>query len=132
MNTKAKNKQLEKSLRFAQRIAELALEKKAEEVKVLDVHALTSITDAFVICSGNSDLHVKAITDHILDTLAPEEKPFSTEGYENREWVLLDFVHVVVHIFHTPARRYYDLERLWQDAEIYTVEDSAVSTLPTS
>lgn len=125
-----KNRQLEQSIELARRIAELALEKKAEDVRLLDVHDLTSITDVFVICSGDNDLHVKAITDHILEKLAPEEKPFSTEGYENREWVLLDFIHVVVHIFHTPARQYYDLERLWQDAKVYTVEDNSVPSIP--
>ena len=104
-------------------IGELALQKKANLVHILDVHELTSMTDFFVICSGGSDQQVKAITDHILDELAPVEHPYSKEGYNTREWVLLDYVNVVVHVFHDASREFYDLERLWRDAEITELKD---------
>jgi ribosome-associated protein len=113
----------QESLDFAKRAGELALEKKANNVRILDVHELTSLTDAFVVCSGESDIQVKAITDHILDELAELDKPWNREGYDNREWVLLDYVHVVVHIFHESARSYYDIERLWPDAAITELRD---------
>ena len=115
------------SMALADRIGELALEKKASDVKILDVHELTSITDVFVVCSGNSDVQVKAITDHILDELAPEEKPLNKEGYDTREWVLLDYVNVVVHVFHDSAREFYNLERLWPDAPSKKLADDSAA-----
>jgi ribosome-associated protein len=111
------------SKKLAFDIAELALQKKANRIKVLDVHAVTSMTDFFVICSGSSDQQVKAISDNIVDEIAVVERPFNREGYDSREWVLLDYINVVVHIFHDASRDYYDLERLWMDAEITEVKD---------
>lgn len=106
------------SKKLALEIGELALQKKANRVKLLDVHKITSMTDFFVICSGNSDIQVKAITDHILDEIAEVERPYNREGYDTREWILLDYINVVVHVFHEASRNFYDLERLWIDAEI--------------
>lgn len=111
------------SKEFALQLGELALQKKANGVKVLDVHELTSMTDFFVICSGNSDVQVKAIVDHILDELEMVERPFNREGYDNREWILLDYINVIVHVFHEASRDFYDLERLWVDAEITELSD---------
>lgn len=111
------------SKKLAFEIAELAMQKKANAVKVLDVHELTSMTDFFVICSGGADQQVKAISDHIIDELATVERPFNREGYDTREWVLIDYINVVVHIFHDASRDYYDLERLWMDAEITEITD---------
>lgn len=108
---------------LAHQIGELALQKKADTVKILDVHDLTSMTDFFVICSGNSDVQVKAIVDHIVDEVAEVERPFNREGYNTREWILLDYINVVVHIFHDASRDYYDLERLWADADITELRD---------
>ncbi len=106
------------SKKLAHEIGELALQKKANRVKILDVHKITSMTDFFVICSGGSDIQVKAISDHILDEIAVVERPYSREGYDTREWILLDYINVVVHIFHEASRDFYDLERLWIDSEI--------------
>ena len=106
------------SKKLALEIGELALQKKANRVKILDVHKITSMTDFFVICSGGSDTQVKAITDHIVDEIAEVERPFNREGYDTREWILLDYINVVVHVFHEASRDFYDLERLWIDAEI--------------
>jgi len=115
------------SKELAFRIGELALEKKANRVKILDVHKITSMTDFFVICSGNADVQVKAITDHILDEIAKTEKPFNKEGYDTREWVLLDYINVVVHVFHEASRDFYDLERLWIDAKVTELSDDDAS-----
>jgi ribosome-associated protein len=106
------------SKQLAFEIGDLALQKKANRVKILDVHKITSMTDFFVICSGGSDVRVKAITDHIEDEIAAVERPFNKEGYDTREWILLDYINVVVHVFHEASRDFYDLERLWIDAEI--------------
>ncbi len=111
------------SKKLAFEIGELALQKKANRVKILDVHKQTSMTDFFVICSGNSDIQVKAITDHIVDEIAAVERPYNREGYNTREWVLLDYINVVVHVFHEASRDYYDLERLWIDATITELAD---------
>lgn len=113
------------SKKLAFEIAELAMQKKANSVKVLDVNKLTSMTDFFVICSGGSDQQVRAITDHVVDEIAVNERPFNREGYDTREWVLLDYINVVVHIFHDASRDYYDLERLWVDAEVTEITDEA-------
>jgi len=113
------------SKKLAYEIGELAMQKKANRVKILDVHEITSMTDFFIICSGNSDVQVKAITDHIVDEIAVVERPFNREGYDTREWILLDYINVVVHIFHEASRDYYDLERLWIDAKITELSDDS-------
>ncbi len=112
------------SKKLAFEIGQLALQKKANKIQVMDVHKLTSMTDFFVICSGNSDVQVKAITDHIVDEMSAVEHPFNREGYDSREWILLDYINVVVHIFHEASRNFYDLERLWIDAEITELSDT--------
>ena len=82
------------------------------------MQGLTTITDYFVIASGASDTQVKAIVDAVNEGLEPEIKPWHIEGYNQLRWVLLDFVDVVVHVFQRQVRDYYDIERLWADAEI--------------
>jgi ribosome-associated protein len=118
------------SKKLAMEIGELALQKKANRVKILDVHKITSMTDFFVICSGYSDVQVKAITDHIVDEIAKVERPFNREGYDTREWILLDYINVVVHVFHEASRDFYDLERLWIDAEITELNEDEDSPSP--
>ncbi|UCE05581.1 MAG: ribosome silencing factor [bacterium] len=105
-------------------IAELTLEKKAEDVLVMNLRELTSITDYFVICSGDSDIQVKAICDHITETLTQENiKIWHVEGYQALNWVLMDLVDVVIHIFRPEVREFYALEKLWGDAKVTKVED---------
>lgn len=105
-------------------IAQLSLEKKAEHVLIMDLRQLTTITDYFIICSGESDLQVKAICDHITEQLERQNiKIWHVEGYQHLNWVLLDLVDVVVHIFRPEVRDYYALERLWGDAKIIEVVD---------
>ncbi len=99
---------------LAVQIAQFALDKKAEHVLNIDVQDLTSITDYFVICSADTDIQVKAIADSIRKNT--EHKPMRIEGYQQLNWVLLDYIDVIVHIFRTTERNYYNLEKLWADA----------------
>ncbi|HDP98539.1 MAG TPA: ribosome silencing factor [bacterium] len=111
------------SEKLARLIAGFTLEKKAEQTIIMDMRAVTTITDYFVICSADSEAQVKAITDHISDQLKKQQiNIWHTEGYESLNWVLLDLVDVVVHIFRPEIRSFYNLEGLWGDAEISTVE----------
>jgi ribosome-associated protein len=92
--------------------------KKAGNLVVLDVQQLTSIADTFIICSGTSNRQVVAIADHIQSSLREQGiKPISTEGKPEGHWVLLDYGHVVIHVFYEPIREFYNLEGLWADAE---------------
>ena len=99
-----------------------ALEKKAEEVVVLDLRDVSSATDFFVIASGRSDVQVKAIAEHVLDSAkAAGVRPEHVEGKDDGRWVLLDYIDYVVHIFHAPVREFYRLEDLWGDAKVLSV-----------
>lgn len=95
-----------------------AVDRKGTDVVMLDLRGLTTATDYFVIASGDSDVQVKAIADRIEARLTEEAdvRPWHVEGLSNANWVLLDYVDFVVHVFHREARAYYDLERLWGDA----------------
>jgi len=95
-------------------IIEKALEKKASDLIVLNVKSLTSITDYFLICSANSEPQIKAICDNIRK--GTPNKPFHIEGYEKLSWVLLDYIDIIVHVFKTEERKYYNIEKLWADA----------------
>jgi ribosome-associated protein len=100
------------------RAVELALERKALDVVVLDLRGISTATDWFVVTSGTSDVHVKAIADAIMEGLDAEGVPAGhAEGLGGRRWVLLDYIDFVVHIFHPQARLYYQLENLWGDAK---------------
>ena len=93
------------------------LGKKALNVVVLDVAELTSIADTFIICSGRSNRQVSAIADNIKTDLKKHKiKPLSVEGSKDGHWVLLDYGHVIIHVFYEPLREFYDLEGLWVDA----------------
>ena len=95
-------------------ISEKALEKKASDLIVLNVTSLTSITDYFLICSANTEPQIKAICDNIRK--GTPHKPFHIEGYEKLSWVLLDYIDIIVHVFKTEEREYYNIEKLWADA----------------
>ena len=98
-----------------------ASEKKALNLVVLDVAELTSIADVFIICSGQSNRQVKAIADSIVVNLKKHKiKPLSVEGTGEGHWVLLDYGHVVIHVFYEPVRKFFDLEGLWVDARRIT------------
>ena len=102
---------------LARRIADLMLEKAATEVLVLDLRGLSTACDFFVLCTGVSEPQVKAIADHVDEKMREVgQGPWHVEGRGQRRWILLDFVHVVAHVFHKEAREYYLLDRLWSDA----------------
>ena len=103
-----------------------------EEVKGLDINLLdlraidNTVCGYFVICNGTSNTHVNAIVNSIQKTVskAINDKPWHVEGSENAEWVLMDYVNVVVHVFQKHVREYYDIEGLWGDAKVTLVESS--------
>ncbi len=92
-------------------------ERKALEIVVLDLRQLSDATDYFVIASGTSDTHVRALGEHVVEALKRAgRRPHHEEGLRAGRWALLDFVDFVVHIFHPAVRDFYQLERLWADA----------------
>jgi ribosome-associated protein len=109
--------------RLANLIGRHALEKKASEIKVLDLRKLSDVTDYFVTCSAEVELHARAIADHIIESLKKKGiRPWHKEGYQNCRWILLDYVDVVVHIFLGETRGFYGLEKLWGDAKIKEIK----------
>ncbi len=116
---KIRKKNIEKkpSLEIARVIARAALDKKAEDLLILDVREISSFTDYFVIMSGRSTRHVQGLAEVIDGELRLKKlKEGSTEGLQEGHWVLLDYGDVVVHVFYTDERQFYDLEGLWHDA----------------
>ena len=94
------------------------LGRKALNVVALDVAEMTSYADVFIFCSGRSNRQVSAIADHIKTDLKKQKiKPLSIEGTKDGHWVLLDYGHVIIHVFYEPVREFYDLEGLWSDAK---------------
>ena len=105
-------------LDIARRIVELAEDKKAADIVLLDLTGLTTLADAFVICSGGSERQLGAIADGIVEGMRDEKvRPIGREGTAASHWVLLDFGAVVVHIFTPPERDYYSLEKHWSEAK---------------
>lgn len=98
-------------------LAEAVLERKAEQVVALDVGELTAVADVFVLASGTSDRHVRALADAATEAASRRGlKVLGVEGYEEGRWVLIDLNEAVVHLFSPAAREHYDLDRLWSDA----------------
>lgn len=116
------------SERLAVAAARAAEAKQAEDILILDVRDLIVITDYFVICSGANDPQVRSIAEEIEEELRKRgQKPVRREGRRERRWILLDYVDVVVHVFHEQEREYYSLERLWADAPTLEWETKAAS-----
>jgi ribosome-associated protein len=113
-------------LALAQDAVRLALDKKASDPVLLDLRELEAVSDFFVIVSAPSEVQVKAIVDHLEESLRVSHglKPWHIEGREGRHWMLLDYIDVVVHVFHEKTREYYLLERLWGDAKKIEIADS--------
>jgi len=108
---------LDKSWERALRCAQVALDKKAYDLVVLQVGSLTSVADYFVICTGRSDIQVQSICRAIEEVMAAVGvRPLAIEGFTHGQWVLLDFGDVVVHIFYETVRQFYNLEGLWVQA----------------
>lgn len=98
---------------------------KGQEIKILDLRDIeNTVCDYFVICSGTSNTQVNAIVNTIQKTVskAIKDKPWHVEGTENSEWILIDYVNVVVHVFQKQTRAFYDLEGLWGDAQVTAIE----------
>lgn len=122
----AKRKAGRDSIKLCDAIVKGMQEKKALNIVILDLREVkNAVAEFFVVCSGTSDKHLAALADSVdafvFKTL--KEDPWHMEGKNNKEWVLLDYINVVVHIFKNDKRGYYDLEKLWGDAEIKKIKD---------
>jgi ribosome-associated protein len=112
------------SKQLAEEISEIIFSKKGYDVKLLDLQKVTTMTDYFLICSADSDSQVRAISDEIEKTLRDQGiKCWHREGYKALNWILLDYVDLVVHVFKKDSREFYNLEKLWGDAVITEMED---------
>ena len=122
------NKLADKSgLEIAQIASQAALDKKAEDLVILDVRGISSFSDYFVIMSGRSTRHVQGLADAVDGALRNKKiKNTNTEGLNDGLWVLLDYNDVVVHIFYSETRGFYDLESLWHDAPRIDVAAAAL------
>lgn len=124
--TSANDKKTVDSDKLIEVIGEALLDRKAEDITVLDVHKLTTLADKFVICHASTDVQIKAIADNVNKETKEQlnEKAWKEEGRETRRWVILDYVNVVVHIFKKELREYYALERMWNDAPVRKIEET--------
>jgi ribosome-associated protein len=114
------------SEKLSQAIVKGMQEKKAIDIVILDLRKVkNAVADFFVICSGNSDKQLDAIADSIDQEVykAVKENPWHSEGKNNKEWMLLDYINVVAHVFKKDRRQFFALEKLWGDAEITEIED---------
>jgi len=107
------------SLELAQRAAAILLERKANDVVLLSLAGVSDMTDYFLIASGTSDTHVRALGRAVLEDMKKDtgQMAHHVEGLEQGRWVLLDYVDFVVHVFHPTLRNFYQIERLWADAQ---------------
>jgi len=110
---------------LAKNIAGFTLSKKAQDVVVMDLRGLTSMADYFVVCSADSDVQMKAIANAAEEGMAAKGVGVWHRESGSAHWILLDYVDVVLHIFHKHTRGFYNLEKLWGDAKISTVRESA-------
>lgn len=107
--------------------AQYAIERKAENVRLLELKDVTSITDYFVVASADTDRQVKAIAENVITEMRDQrgQSPWRTEGWDTLRWVIVDFVDFVVHVLQTESRQFYNIERLWADAPNELIEDTA-------
>lgn len=114
------------SFELAKRAAQLLDEKKAENICAIKIDAISSLADYFVIATGRGSTHVRSLSDELEEKLKEEGiVPTRIEGYRSDSWILLDYSHVVVHIFTGEAREFYDLDRLWADGTKVRWQDEA-------
>ena len=116
------------SLELSQRAATILLDRKGNDVVLLSLKGVSDMTDFFLIASGTSDTHVRSLGSGVLEDLKKEtgQMAHHVEGLQQGRWVLLDYVDFVVHVFHPTLRNFYQIERLWADAEVIPVTaDSA-------
>jgi len=112
------------STEMANKAIELLKGKKAKDIRLLDIHELTTISDYFVIAAGSSTTQVQAMSDELEEKmeLAGYEMHHK-EGFRNGRWILLDYGNIIVHLFHDEERQFYNLERLWVDAKTVLVDN---------
>ncbi|MFY0606360.1 MAG: ribosome silencing factor [Cyclobacteriaceae bacterium] len=113
------------STQLGETIAQGMLEKKASEVMIMDLRDVkNAVADYFVICSGNSDTQIDAIADSIEEEVfkSTSQSPWKREGKEGKEWLIIDYVDVVAHVFNNEKRAFYGLEDLWGDAKIVKID----------
>jgi ribosome-associated protein len=115
------------SLELAQRAAAILLERKANDVVLLSLKGVSDMTDYFLIASGTSDTHVRALGSGVLEDLKKDtaQAAHHVEGLSQGRWVLLDYVDFVVHVFHPTLRNFYQIERLWADAQVIPITADA-------
>ena len=115
------------SLDLAQRAAAILLDRKANDVVLLSLKGVSDMTDYFLIASGTSDTHVRALGSSVLEDLKKEtgQMAHHVEGLQQGRWVLLDYVDFVVHVFHPTLRNFYQIERLWADADVIPITHDA-------
>ena len=111
------------SLELAQRAAAILMDRKANDVVLLSLKGVSDMTDYFLIASGTSDTHVRALGSAVLEDLKKEtgQMAHHVEGLQQGRWVLLDYVDFVVHVFHPTLRSFYQIERLWADADVIPI-----------
>ena len=114
------------SIGLVNSVVEGIQEKKGTNIVILDLREVEyAICDYFVICDGNSSTHVDSVADSVEDMVLKQigEKAFHVEGYNNAQWIVLDYVDVIVHVFQRPVREYYELEELWSDAKRTVIDN---------
>lgn len=112
------------TLQQAKETAKILSDKKAVDIKVIEISDVSVIADYMVIATGNSSTHVKALADEVEEQLDDMGVSVShIEGYRSNSWILLDYIDVIVHVFSNEAREYYDLERLWEDGTDIDISD---------
>jgi ribosome-associated protein len=127
MKKAATAKKIDPTKLFLDSVVKGIEEKKGKNIQIFDLRNTGhAVSDYFIICNADSGTQVDAIAysvEHEVK-IATGESPWKSEGFENREWILIDYVNVVVHVFQTPIREFYRLERLWADAQITLIETS--------
>lgn len=112
----------------AKEMAKLAIEaledKKAEEIKIIDISNISTIADYFIIASGTNKSQIQTMTDNVAEVLGRAGHPEKhIEGYQNANWILMDFQDIIVHVFDKENRLFYDLERIWRDGKSIEIEN---------
>ena len=117
------------SAQLVQRAAAILLDRKANDVVLLNLAGVSDMTDYFLIASGTSDTHVRSLGQSVLEDLKKDTGQMAnhTEGLQQGRWVLLDYVDFVVHVFHPTLRNFYQIERLWADAQVTPVAAASAS-----
>jgi len=121
-----KKKKLIEDEQIIEKIVEGIQERKGKGIVVVNMQKLKDAPCSyFVICEGDSNVHVNAVALSIKDVVQEQinVKPFATDGFENCEWIAMDYGQIIVHVFQRPAREFYDIEHLWADAELQQIEN---------